>query len=213
MSGAESAGISPVAEVPLRPQFVEHRGIDTGVRHARDSCRPPSGERRAGCPVILAGASSAAYRADPCVPGVVGVPLGPVADYHGAGTCCGQSFMLSEGFPHGRAVLPAPVADPGCLAWSADNVVRRGEPDRHRGDHVPVDAQLSPDQVLGPGVPRAHLDGKDADVSGIIIGHGWRRAEVAVEGTLPAIVMQGIEQAFRPAYQAAHSVQARLRGR
>ena len=40
--------------------------------------------------------------------------------------------------------------------------------------------QLGPDQVLGPGVARAHLDGKSDDVSGAVIGQGRRHAEVAV---------------------------------
>jgi hypothetical protein len=44
--------------------------------------RSLSGERRADRPVFLIGSASAAYRVDPCAPGVVGVALGPVAhDY------------------------------------------------------------------------------------------------------------------------------------
>jgi len=49
-----------IVDVALHPQLVEHRGVYAGVRHARDSCRSPSGERRAGCPVVLADAVSAA---------------------------------------------------------------------------------------------------------------------------------------------------------
>ena len=111
--------------------------------------------------------------------------------------------MMGEGFPDSRPVLPARRVDLGGLAWSAGNVVRRGEPDRHRGEHLAVDAQLSPDQVLGPRATKAHLDGKSDDESGAVIGQGRRHAEVVVEGTLPSIVVQSIEEAFSPAYRTA----------
>ena len=82
--------------------------------------------------------------------------------------------MMDKGLPDSRPILPARRVDLGRLAWSAGNVVRRGEPDRHRGEHLAVDAQLGPDQVLGPRVARAHLDGKSDDVSGAVIGQGSR---------------------------------------
>jgi hypothetical protein len=43
----------------LCPQFVEHQGVDTGIEHARERCRSPSGERCAGRPVFLIGFASA----------------------------------------------------------------------------------------------------------------------------------------------------------
>lgn len=111
--------------------------------------------------------------------------------------------MMGKGFPDSRPVLPTRRVDPAGLAWSAGNVIGRGEPDRHRGEHLAVDAQLGPDQVLGPRMTRAHLDGKSDNVSGVVIGQGRRHAVVAVEGTLPSIVVQSIEQAFSPAYRTA----------
>jgi hypothetical protein len=60
-------------------------------------------------------------------------------------------------------------------------------------------------------VTRAHLESDD--VSGAVIGQGRRHAEVVVEGALPSIVVQSIEEAFSPAYRTARFGPARLRGR
>ena len=87
------------------------------------------------------------------------------------------------------------------VTFVESSVVRRREPDRHRGQHVPVGAQFSPDHVLGPRVPCVYLDGQSADVSGIIIRQGRRHPEVAVEGTTRAIVVQCVEKALGPAYR------------
>jgi hypothetical protein len=187
----------------LPPQFAEHQGVEAVIRHARNRCWPPSGERRADCPVVVVSAGSAAYRGDPRTLSVVGVALGPVADHYRAGRCCEGSSVLGEGFPDGRAVPNARFADPDVLAGSCGNVVWRSDADRHRTQHVPVGAQLSPDHELGPRMAIVYLDGQSADMSGIIILQRRRHPEVTVEGATLAVVVQGVEKAFGPAYRAA----------
>lgn len=137
------------------------------------------------------------------MPGVVSVALGFVAYYHRAGRLFERSCPPRETLPGPLAVLQTCSANRTLLAGSTSDVVGRGGMHRHRGNEMPADLELGSEQVLGPRMPRGHLDREDSYVCRVVIGQWWRPAKVTVEGTGPAIVVQGVEQALSSSYRTA----------
>jgi hypothetical protein len=123
-----------------------------------------------------------------------------------------RSWPPRETLPDRPAVLQAYSADRTLLSRSTGDVVRRGGMHRHRGNELSADLELGSEQILGPRMPHGHLDRENSYVRRVVIGQWRRRAKITVEGTGPAIVVQGVEQTFSSSYRTAWPPVAGRRG-